>query len=72
MADRRRSSLKNPEPSTLYARPHGNVTMPKILLPSIVREATGNSPKTTSKAATPLCPLDVDFVEKLLDCGAVR
>src|ERR1700735_2704652 len=28
MADRRRSSLKNPEPSTLCARPHGNVTMP--------------------------------------------
>src|SRR5271169_2333914 len=27
-ADRRRSSLKIPEPPTLRARPHGNVTIP--------------------------------------------
>jgi hypothetical protein len=29
VADRRRSSLKNPEPPTLCARPHGNVTIPE-------------------------------------------
>src|ERR1700693_919195 len=28
VADRRRSSLKNPEPPTLRACPHGNVTIP--------------------------------------------
>jgi hypothetical protein len=28
MADRRRSSLKTPEPPTLRACPHGNVTIP--------------------------------------------
>ena len=42
MADRRRSwPQKNPEPSTLCARPHGNVTIPAIVILIVRIEVLG-------------------------------
>jgi Protein of unknown function (DUF3489) len=64
MADRRRSSLKIPEPPTLHACLHGNVTIPAQVIELLRRaggativdltQATGWLPHTTRAALTGL------------------
>ena len=58
-ADRRRSSLKNPQPPTLCARPHGNVTIPLELDLELIEVPLPLSPRRLTARRNRRCSSSV-------------